>query len=642
MANPGVIQYDVQRNWTVTNDNVVGATADTGFRANSALPHPAARSTGVPDLDTINQDNDANTIYLDPANGNDGNTGTDLSSDAVLTKGRAEDLVDATRFTIHIERTDGLKTTTFTDVDAWTPTTPYFGSVFTVQVASGQTATMVMDGVVTFTIAHASNSKSIHGFIITSSIAISVCGAASGLGGFSKADFCTITAPGLSANTGVSAGAYLIQNCKMFMTNASGGFYGGIGGLGGASDSLFINNSIVAILNYKNPAVRTLLFSLSPSVLVPTVIGAGILASCTHNTFYNIGEYVHIFPKSGTPINDQLLITGDHKNNIISKCDILIVDDTDPGNVSTDTYDMDWFLGQFGSRGLAVLGDNVIEELSPLFRDVINLDFTPAHVSDTFNDVQFPINSPAIDAADDGTDLGAIQRTFTETAETSKDHELIDCGYQITMNPTRVNYQQFDNIQGASFDTWDDVQNEIILSLKKEFYVGHEQSRGLDIILRSKLAKRFYPNGTSGMFDSAITLSGVNDVVTSEIIAAIPVASLPDGEALPRWFNGWVLTLVDGGNTGFYRILSIVESGAFQLVTAEFLRGDTVNATTFVTFDFNILYIPVIMAMKKIDLKSDFYNSDIKTWLKDATVNKVAEFHTNKIVMKQSQEFLNE
>jgi hypothetical protein len=637
MANAGVIQYDVQRNWTVTNDNAVGATTDVGTRPNSVLPHPSARSTGAPDFDAINKDDDASTIYFDPANGNDGNAGTDLSSDAVLTLGRAEDLMTATRHVMHIERTDSAITTTITDVSTITATTPIVGATFDIQVASGQTVTLIMDGVDTTISGGAVNGGEINGFIVTSTIALTAICPGNALGtGIAK--YCTITAPDLAATGGILT--YSVDNCLLIMTLAtSDPFLSSV--TGSSTRTLNMRNNILAVMNYAVSTLRKDVFNLRPSQTGP-VVAATKLGTCEFNTFYNIGNYLTFIQSPGTVSAGQDLISGDHQNNIIFKADTLIIDDNTPGDVLASNYDMDWILTRHGSKGLAVLGSNVIEERSPLFRDVINLDFTPAHVSDTFNDVSYPISSPAIDTADDGTDLGAIQRTFTEIAESSTDHELIDCGYQINEMPTRINYQQFDNIQGAAFDTWDDMKSELILSLKKEFYVGHEQAVGIDRILRSKLAKRFYPNGTAGMLDADLSITVANDTTTNIVTCTIPQASTPDTDILPRWFNGWVIKLdwSAGVSIAYYQITNIATSGTDEIVTAEFLRGDALGSTTPV--DFNIMYMPIILNMKKLDLKSDFYNSDIKTWLKDATVNTVAEFHTNKIVMKQSQEFLNE
>ena len=91
------IEFDIVQPFDVTQNNTIGPTKDLNTRNNSDLPYPAARSNGTPDFDTINVDNDAATIYLDPDNGSDGNTGTDLSSDAIQTLPRAWVILSAAR-----------------------------------------------------------------------------------------------------------------------------------------------------------------------------------------------------------------------------------------------------------------------------------------------------------------------------------------------------------------------------------------------------------------------------------------------------------------------------------------------------------------------------------------------------------------
>lgn len=112
----GKIEYNIDQPWTVTQNNIIGPTKDVNFRPESALINPASN--------VITKDN-VDTIYLDPINGSNSNTGFTLEL-AVRTFDEAVSKITSSgRTYIHIDvlplsLKSTFPTTTF-DVTSPTP-----------------------------------------------------------------------------------------------------------------------------------------------------------------------------------------------------------------------------------------------------------------------------------------------------------------------------------------------------------------------------------------------------------------------------------------------------------------------------------------------------------------------------------------
>jgi hypothetical protein len=594
----GSIEYNIDTPYTITATNAVGPTTDTTIRPNSDLPWPDARSTGTPDYDTINKDNDANTIYLDPENGDDANGGTDLSSDAKLTFASALAAVTATRHTIHIEGTSTSATTLAETLSGETAMTTNLDNI---QVASGQTCVFTMTG---GNYAWANPTPGIiHGLEVVQT-------------GENDAPF-------------ESGNQY--EYCKLDVPQHL---------IVMATGSMVFNNSIGIVRSGSTGAEPISTQAKNVTITESVIYGLGSattmadIGQASQVLTIDIQHFVAIgFTNVFNVINAVTSITTTaNDSHIIHNCGTIWLDSS--GNSVSTTITNS--LLNVASGGAADITDSTnVRDQNPLFLDQDNFDFRLAHIGRTVDGVNYPVTSPAVGIG--LSDAGAWLHTYSAGSETESTFTFLDdIGFDsVKLIGERSNYQKFQDIQGRYFNTHDGVNYRVELELSRRYYTGNSWSYELLEICRQTGAMRFYPadylpSGTSG------TVVTVNDDTEIDITGL--TRGLDTNQLV-----GWIISIKwtgTGAGTGWWQVGSNTSSRLSDMVH---VRGSTgwsaVGAT--VTSVANP-YLPVLLDANSITLISEYYSDDdtndtFKPWYQDGTDEHVSEFHTRKIILRQTE-----
>ena len=632
------IDYDIVQPFTVTQLNDIGPTAVLAFRNNSDLPHPAARSSGAPDFDTINLDNDANTIYLDPDSGNDANTGTDLSSDAILTLTRAWVLLSAARPNLHIE---GTINSTWILTQDWTVAADN-SFVEQIQCAAGQTGTInstdytqaegpfrpqntslifALDGIkIVDTKSDFSVFGKLPGFIMPNAAATTM-----------HLKFCDIQAfkDGVRFNN-VGVNTVNFENNVIRQEVPIPEIGGGVSGIlldviGGGFTWNVKNNIIIGVDGITNIALS----SLGTSTL-----------NMDHNTIVGC-DFVY---------GDLDLTAHTIHSNIYQRIGVLASEDVTPTLTITNS------LINAGSTGGTDItsATNVVDQ-DPLFIDEaggLATGFQLFHVGRSTSDgTPYPQNSPAVGIG--LSDAGAWDFTYAPTAETLNSFALLlNDGYDFTAIPERQNYQAFNNIKGRFYNVWDDLNWKIPFSFKEKYWHGHDQTMRFRSMFQSKSLLRYYPEGDDGLWGTGGISVTVNTATQIDTGTNIPPRILPDGSTLSgsdqlrlNSLRGWILniTWTDGGaQSGFFEILNHDASE----INLEHIRGDS-DITSGSGFMANVVYLPVLLDMSSVTLYNEFGTENEidgiqQAWQPQGSVTlegtSSAEFHFREFVLRQTRE----
>ncbi len=621
------VEYDIETPWTVTRNNWVGPTAVVADRPNSFLPHSAARSNGTPDFDTINVLNDANTIYMDPFDGSDSNTGTTLNTDAVLTFSKAESLITVTRQHIHIEifdtGTHGFASTfSELDLDGGFPNpVPLDANLRTIQVASGQTSkgTFTSDNVFGFYSITAP--LAIHGLEVDQPTQLALLFLVADAGSTLTVDYCKI-----SASIGCFQSNSVATTYNKSIFESFGGFYLALAG--------------VSTQTIRNCIFKPRTGAIIDSIAIRTATGATI--DFEHNLYIGM---LHVYD---TTI-PGLIITNNH-SHIIQNCTAYQPSDS-TGHVLAENslINVGVPIHPDATNSTNVLNQDplFIDEAAGLAGDPTG--FQLAHVGRISNGFNYPKNSPAVGIGQ--SDAGAWDYTYVQGAETVNTFELDPAdGYTQAAPMERVNYQKFNDILGAARNTWDGVIWVVDFKFGSKYFFGGDPSYQFLRMFRSKSFKRYYPYGNDGLFGAML---GVTSPATDQInfgsnipgreINGTPIAGTK--ETIPDTYIGWTMKVSwtdSGSKTGWFEIQTHTD----KTFTLLHIRGDVdFNAGSAITA--NITDLPIILAMKTLPLAADYESEDETTgtvkpfFLKgdtDAEGNQSGEWHLRKFRFEQTRE----
>ena len=625
------IEFDIEQPFTVTQLNDIGPTKNLTFRNNSDLPHPAARSSGAPDFDTINLDNDAATIYLDPDNGSDANTGTDLSSDAIKSIARAWVLLSALRPNLHIESTASTEWTLSVD---WTVVTDNT-DVARLQCAAGQTGTITStdynDVELTFRPQFNSKIEAYDGFrlidtrtsgdktislIIDDAVATNM-----------HVKFCDIDVfeTGILMASAVAGSMNINNNILRQQTIPAGQF-----------PQRFINIGLGTTVNIQN----NILIGTTGISRVAAQVDVPIL-NMDHNTILDMQLMFENIVSLG--------IETIH-SNIIHRVDALADSSVTSSIVMTNSL-----INTNDTANIDVSSATNVFDLDPLFIDEASETATGLqlfHVGRTTSDgTPFPVNSPAVDIG--LSDAGAWGFTYVVLAESLETFELklID-GYKFTAIQERLNYQAFSDIQGRFHNVWDDINWKIPFSFDSNYWQGHDQTHGFNAMFQSKTFLRYFPEGDDGLWGTGgitITVVTATQIDTS---TNIPPRILPDGTTLagsnqlrPNALRGWIINITwtdAGAKSGFFEILNHTAT----VINLEHIRGDS-DITSGSDFAGNVVYLPVLLDMGSVSYYQDYGTENEADGVQQAwqpqggvTVEGTssAEFHFREFTLRQTRE----
>ncbi len=612
------VEYDIDQPFDVTQLNDIGPTAILAFRNNIDLPHPLARSSTADN--TIDQDNDANTIYVDPFDGNDANTGTDLSTDAVLTWDRAIALITAARSHVHIEITDtgtnGTEgTLVFTVASTGVMTTDFDSA----QVAAGQTCT-IGSGTEASISMRLNNPTTFNGFAMD----FSAFGALDLLGlGDLILEWAKVIAGG-QILTGLNADV-TINDCYLLIRDAN-------------DDNPFITPSGVQAITITNTIIRS-----------RSGIGKAIEVF-SNNTI----DFQHLTIVGGT---SAFLATG-VTNPTVTNNHSHIIHNT--GTLQEGTAGM--VLAFTNSLiNVGAIGDaNVSDSTNEFDTDPLFIDFGAEtatghqlfHIGRTTSDgTPFPVNSPAVGIG--LSDAGAWDFTYVVAAETLKAFELLVIdGYKFTAIQERLNYQAFTDIQGRFHNVWDDVNWKIPFNFEGNYWQGHDQTMNFNGLFLSKTFLRYFPEGDDGLWGTGGIVVTVNTATQIDTGTNIPPRILPDGSTLagsdqliPNALRGFIINITwtdSGAKSGFFEILNHDESE----INLEHIRGDE-DITSGSGFMANVLYLPVLLDMGSVSYWNEFgteneINGVQQVWMPQGNVTiegtSSAEFHFREFTLRQTRE----
>lgn len=643
------VEHTIDKNWAVTQNNFVGPTTDTTTRPNSALPWSAARSTGAPDFDTINKDNDANTIYLDPDGGNDANTGTDLSSDAVLTWSVALGLITATRHVLHIESTTA--TDSSLTVDFATTGLNIGNDLDVIQVASGQTCTLSITGGGNYL---APALEDINGLkIIGSSVEgnaplVFSSGVTTGLMEWVRIESLTACLLTSQDNT------YTTNNCIFISKEPSSGVGNQITDGG---TTYFIDDYVMSGKFTINESILVNSSGVSRhGILLTSASGANQIDQ-QHVTFVNVDNVNHATAAITT------LTTVQNRSNIYQGCGTLLKNDSSTSNVTAIVFSL---INTRADGTADTSATTNVKNQDPIFRNPGLFDYRLAHVgvvagTQNGRDIFYPITSPAVGIGASSTDAGAFDFTYTIGTESVEQFDFPACpDYDsVRLIPERLNYQGFNDIQGKFHNTWDDLNDRIEINFKGSAWLGGDFSSKFKLMFRAKGLKRYYPSGSDGVVDGnfAPKISTVPDGSTIVIVPTHIPRDITD-----KWYTGWVARLewTDGGTKVQYALITNqVQTGANILFTLSKLRGDDgYNVSGITNVSFRVLYLPVQVDMDSVNMVSEYYSEDedsviFKPWYPDDGTDPLSvegpvpiaskgvresQFHVRTIILKQTLE----
>lgn len=598
----GYIEYGIDIPYTITALNAVGPTTDTTIRPNSALPWPDARSTGAPDYDTINKDNDANVIYLDPENGNDGDTGFTLPL-GKLTLAGAEAAVTATRHTIHIE---GTSTSATTLNETLSGSTNLDANLRNIQVASGQICILTINSG-NYALA-AANNFTVHGLEIVNTSddqrIFAFAGAVT-----HNYEWCRFDSKGASAESSATQ-PFNISDTVIIIRGTSSS--SSISQMNFSTQTLTVSNSIFAGTGIINNAL-----AIGDAVATVTI-------DLTHCTFVGVSTPV----QAGASLTT--LTTTNNHSHIVHRCATVFknLSSTSLSSIITNS------LINAGVDGIAdTTSTTNVKKQNPLFLDQADFDFRLAHIGRTVEGVNYPVSSPAIGLG--LSDAGAWDHTYVAGAETLSTFTFADeLGLEsLKLIGERTNYQKFQDIQGRFFNTHDGVTYRVEITLANKYWTGNPWSYELLEICRQTGVMRFYPNDYLTTTASVVTLNDETEIDLTGLTRNLSVNQVKKWVAKISWTN-------IGSLIGWYEIGINAATRLSELVH---VRGDIgfslVGATDHsVTID----YLPVLLDMSSVELISEYYSDDttndtFKPWHPDQTADHVSEFHIRKFILRQTE-----
>ncbi len=634
------VEYDIDQPFDVTQLNDIGPTKNLTFRNNSDLPYPSARSDGTPDFDTINVDNDAATIYLDPDNGNDSNGGTDLSSDAVQTLTRAWVVLTPARPNLHIESTTG---TDWTLSQNWTSVTAN-SDVLVIQCAAGQIGTIISTD---YTAAEGAF-PSFANHKLRAWDGIIFQDARTDFSVFSNLAMVSMRTPVLDPHVKHCDIEAYVRGVRTITLDA-------------ATTTITIEKNIIRQKRVGGP-------DSSDAMLDSSVPGTTITANVKNNILIGIlGEAkTAVFMAVGnlnmdhnTILNCENMIehsirtTQNLHSNIIQNVSVLSPTIVIPPSIPLSMTNS--LINASSLGGIDVSSETNLFDLDPLFIDQASETATGLqlfHVGRTTSDgTSFPLNSPAVGIG--LSDAGAWDFTYVAAAETLKAFELLVIdGYKFTAIQERLNYQAFTDIQGRFHNVWDDVNWKIPFNFEGNYWQGHDQTMNFNGLFLSKTFLRYFPEGDDGLWGTGGIVITVNTATQIDTGTNIPPRILPDGSTLagsdqliPNALRGFIINITwtdSGAKSGFFEILNHDESE----INLEHIRGDS-DITSGSGFMANVLYLPVLLDMGSVSYWNEYgteneINGVQQVWMPQGNVTiegtSSAEFHFREFTLRQTRE----
>ena len=599
----GYIEYNIVTPYTLTQNNTIGPTADTGERASGDLPHPGAATSST----------DANTIYVDPVNGSDANSGQTLAAAKASLAGvipSSAGIVTATRPNVHLQVSGGSgeyamseTVTGFTDLDI---------DLLTIQAHPGQTFTVTFTGTGGYILL---NNLTINGVKFVSNNEIFA---------MSSSDLTLEWAWLESADRVVSS-----SNAARTLTATDSALVRTeyVGGSGEAVAALGCRNLTLTRTICVAPNDLQQIFILgSAEPTNPVVLDIDFA------TFIGGAKALSLQNTAGT------ITTTSFDSSIFHRIGTLVAYDGSSGSSSTTTITRSLINTQSNGVAITSTGANVFNR-DPLFLDEALLDFRLAHRGRSVNGVPYPMNSPAVGIGLSSADAGAYDMTYSAGNPTSDTFTFPgDLGPDaVKYRRRRSNFQKFESIRGYNFATWDETRHEVEISLPSKYWTGSDFAYDFLDLINSDGLKRFHPQGVDGLFDGAVTFTYVSD---TEIQLTTLARNLRVNQ-----LKGWVMKLdfrnaIDTEDEqGFYRVVSNTATN----LTVEYIRGDPFTMSSQAPRTCIALYLPVILDMPDGELVSEYYAEDetndvFKPWYKDDSDENPAEFHTRTLKLCETYE----
>ncbi len=607
----GKIEYDILTPWTITPFFILGPTKDTTIRPNSALPNTAS-SSGV----------DPTTAYLDPGGGDDANSGLTFA----LAKKTWAAAAAIGRTTLHIQNSLGTESSMSVTLTDELGTLLPNGLRF-IQVAAGQLAKLTISGIGFYILTPVLQDAVINGLELIGESTVS--GPIRAVNTNIRFEWCQIEGINNPLDTDGALLVSMVLEVSSCIIIAKG------------SSPFAIKSQVRNNLKVEHSALVNLGTAVTGMQINPQATLDW--RNCVILGFENVYDIASASPVTITAMQSHIF----HRCvNIVQQPALQVIPL------------LGCFMNVESTLGADVSDpENTLNGGDPLFQNEVGLNFRLMHVGeDASPGVKYPITSPAVGAGRSGVDAGAFIVTRVQGAE-EQNTLTYDPNFgfdKVEVTLVRSNYQGFNDIQGRFHNTWDDVQYEVKFKLKRKDFTGNDFSYNLATAFRSKGFKRFYPYGDDGLF-SALIACTVIDATNIDFTTNLPDVTKVDGSGAVQEdlgvnaFTGWVVQIDwtdSGAKSGFFEILSNTAT-ALEL---KHIRGDS-DITSGSDFSANILYLPVQLAMKSLDLDSEYYsesdntgtgNDDNKPWLRRGFESSEdmqnAEFHTRTWILRQTRE----
>lgn len=604
----GRIDFAFLNRWTYTDDNLIGATKNTSFRSAATLPHPASAASST----------DTATIYLDPINGFDGNSGHTLAL-AKQSFTAAWNALTALRPWMHIQSNTGETDLTIIDDIAVTNTNPNAKGI---QAHPGTIAYMnlSMEGGGNPYWEGAAGVITLNGLFLTQS---GFQGGA--FVGLRAVSYCTIRTDYGGLGLTMVATPPVVASCV-------------IEALSPINESSRNMIGIGAAANGTTDITQVVIWNSSNSPLVTGIAIADTIYDI-ENTFTNV---TFVRCSTGISSDDTSASSATNVDSCIfyrtSGLDIEMAA-TGLGNIVANsslgsTTKVNAFVD------LTTAGGNIYGK-NPLFLDQANGDFRLMHVARSINGVYFPLTSPCATTGSGGASMGALLATYTQAVLTSDYFTLFEfddsVGWDfIEMTKLRANFQQFKSIRGINRQTWDSIQTALKLNLPDGYWTGLAWSSFILRMLQGQTHMFFWPDGATGI----ASFPNVDNPVINQVEGrryTLTVDNPMDVEE--KLYEGFTARLAWSGS-GSENYFEIIEHTKDTFLI-EIVRGDDPGAAVDLEVSGYIAYFCCYLDMESVLVKSEYAGEDetngkFTPWSTGS--KEVSEFHSREIRLIQAFE----
>lgn len=575
----GYFEHSIEKPWSIVENKAIGPSDNTSLRPNADLPNTSSSGGS-----------DANTIYLDPFDGNDGNTGFSLAL-AKKTFDAAFGAIVTGRRTLHIEIDDTATHGTHGTLTETITSDQQNTFAENIQVAEGQTCKLSIlssGGFFDY-----QDSLSLTGFTVNGlELELDRAGFDGRVWHWCK---CSTNAQSFIIDD-LSAGATPTKNSIFLKKGTYPSDYSITSYLVALSDA-----GHTTTLNVANCVFADLANDASDLIRINAANGSTL--DLTRLTLYNSRIGFKRFDSA-----TAMPTFSSNSGHIIHQIGELVGYDGVTGGLEMAFTNS---LINTNTTGIGVISDSTnLLNKNPLFLDAVNEDFRTMHkgriaIAGTPN-IYYPLFSPALNSTHTTEIMGAYDFTYTKSAEVSQQFDLpIDFGTEnYKMAYERANFQKFKNIEGRAFVTHDGSALSIEMFFEGKYWTGEDFSYGLANMFRSQGFKRYYPMGADGIEVSTawIRTAGLEDGIITSVVH-------PKSYIFNQ-FAGWVVRISwdDGGAKS--QDAFVLSNAPTKITVLKISGDDGYNLPAATPTDVKLLYIPCFLDMNSLEMPIEMWTEN--------------------------------